>query len=101
MMNMLASFVAGEGKTKDRYTLDQVLTIVVLRSRKATVEDIAKIVGHPKNSVNYKMLWIGKKVKQFGDEAINELYKVFKEEAPADVQADVDARVEKFVEAAS
>ena len=99
MMSMLTSFVAGEGKVKDRYTLDQVLTIIVLKHKKLKVEEIAKAVGHPKNSVNYKMLWIQKKVKQFGEEAVTEIYKEFKSEVPINVEEDVNTRVEKFLEA--
>jgi len=103
--SLLMSFAvaAAGGKTKDRYTLVQILTIIKLREKKATLVDIAAAVGHPKNSVQYKMLWIGKKVKAFGDEAIAEIYKEFDQVAPEsqeDLLEDVNAKVEEFLQAA-
>lgn len=103
--SLLMSFAvsASGGKTKDRYTLAQVLTIIKLREKKVTLVDIATAVGHPKNSVQYKMLWIGKKVKAFGDEAIAEIYKEFKCVAPEgqeELLEDINAKVEEFLQAA-
>lgn len=98
--SFLMSFVAtaGTAKTKDRYTLDQILTIMLLKDKKVKAEAIAAAVGHPKNSVTYKCMWITKQVAKHGDNVLAELYKEFGVALPeGDIVEDVNARVETFL----
>ena len=97
--SFLMSFVSGgTAKTKDRYTLDQILTIILLRDRKEKTETIAVAVGHPKNSVTYKCMWIAKQVAKHGDNVFVELYKEFKEVLPeGDLAKIIEARVESYL----
>ena len=97
MISFLTSFVQTAASTKERYSLDQILAIMLLRNKKVKLEEIAKAVGHSKNSVTYKSLWIGKQVTAHGDACLPEIYKKFKVEAPVDIEADVLARVEAFL----
>jgi len=101
MISFLTSFVTAEGsaKTKDRYTLDQILAIMLLRGKKVKADAIAAAVGHPKNSVTYKCMWIAKQVAKHGDNVLPELYKAFEVALPeGDIVEDVTARVEKFLD---
>ena len=98
--SFLMSFVATAGttRTKDRYTLDQILTIILLRDRKEKTETIAVAVGHPKNSVTYKCMWIAKQVAKHGDNVFVELYKEFKEVLPeGDLAKIIEARVTSYL----
>ena len=98
--SFLMSFVAtaGTARTKDRYTLDQILTIMLLKARKVKAEAIAAAVGHPKNSVTYKCMWIAKQVAKHGDNVLVELYKAFSEVLPeGNIEEIVQARVEAFL----
>ena len=98
--SFLMSFVAtaGTARTKDRYTLDQILTIMLLKDKKAKSEEIAAAVGHPKNSITYKCMWIAKQVAKHGDNVLVELFKEFNVALPeGDIEEVVQARVEAFL----
>ena len=100
MISFLSSFVqtSGTARTKDRYTLDQILTIMLLRARKVKAEAIASAVGHPKNSITYKCMWIAKQVAKHGDNVLVELFKEFNVALPeGDIEEAVTARVEAFL----
>ena len=104
MSNVTTSFLmhfvatALSARTKDRYTLDQILTIMLLKARKVKAEAIAAAVGHPKNSVTYKCMWIAKQVAKHGDNVLVELYKAFSEVLPeGNIEEIVQARVEAFL----
>jgi len=99
LMSMLSSFSTGAtgSRTKESYTLDQVLTIIVLRKKNLSAESISKVVGHTKLSITYKIGWITKKVKEHGDNTFTKIYEEFKVEVPADLESDVEARVEKLI----
>jgi hypothetical protein len=100
MISFLTSFVStsGTARTKDRYTLDQILTIMLLKDRKVKAEAIAAAVGHPKNSITYKCMWIAKQVAKHGDNVLVELFKEFNVALPeGDIVEAVTARVEAFL----
>lgn len=100
LMSMLSSFsnTSTGSRTKESYTLDQVLTIIVLRKKNLSAEAISKVVGHTKLSITYKIGWITKKVKQHGDDTFTKIYEEFKVSVPTDLEADVTSRVENLIE---
>lgn len=101
-MSFLTCFIESSkssgSRQKDKYTLDQILTIFVLKKKQLTSKSIADAVGHSHHSVTYKIGWINSKFEKFGETAMIEIYKAFNTTIPENLEKDVMDRVEKFLD---
>ena len=98
-VSFLNSFVKSSTstRTKEDYTLDQILTIIVLKDKEVTTKSISEYIGHSTHSVTYKIGWIKSFVTKHVSDTYPQLYKMFKVTLPDDIDVDIIDRVEKLI----
>ena len=102
--SFLSTFVAthkSTSSTKEKYTLDQILTIFTLTKNGVSVPQMVKVVGHSKLSIGYKVRWLKKAFEKHGESTIAQLYQEFGVKLPESLEDDVTSRVESLIQAAT